>query len=112
MWADGQSWPADGELDVLEGLGGLACWHFHDPAGAPGGCLPGTFTAGWHTFGADWEPGIVTYYYDGTPVGSVTSGVTASPMFVILDLAADNAYGGQIEVPATMRVDYVRVWQH
>jgi beta-glucanase (GH16 family) len=112
VWADGQSWPADGELDVLEGLGGLGCWHFHDLAGAPGGCLPGPFTGGWHTFGADWEPGSVTYYYDGLPVGSVTSGVTASPMFLILDLAVDNSYGGAIQAPATMHVDYVRVWQH
>ncbi len=26
--------------------------------------------SGWHTFGADWEPGRVTYYYDGRAVGT------------------------------------------
>ena len=31
FWADGQNWPKDGEIDVLEGLGGKACWHFHQP---------------------------------------------------------------------------------
>lgn len=112
IWTDGQSWPQDGELDAMEGLGGQACWHFHDPSGGPGGCSTTNFTGGWHTFGADWEPGSVTYYYDGTVVGSVTSGITSSPMFVILDLAADNAYGGPLTAPATLRVDYVRIWQH
>ena len=38
VWTDGQSWPTDGELDAVEGLGGQACWHFHDPLGAFGGC--------------------------------------------------------------------------
>jgi hypothetical protein len=33
-------------------------------------------------------------------------------MYLVLDLAADNAYGGPLQVPATLRVDYVRVWQH
>ena len=39
VWAVGHNWPAGGELDVVEGLGGHACWHFHDPSGAPGGVL-------------------------------------------------------------------------
>lgn len=113
IWTDGQSWPTDGELDVLEGLGGQACWHFHDPQGAPGGCAPAaSYLGGWHTFGADWEPGSVTYYYDGTAVGTVTSGVTGAPMYIVLDLAADNEYGGPLQAPATLRVAYVRLWQH
>ena len=29
VWTDGQDWPADGEDDILEGLGGSACFHFH-----------------------------------------------------------------------------------
>jgi len=112
VWTDGQSWPTDGELDAVEGLGGQACWHFHDPLGAFGGCSQTTMTGGWHTFGADWEPGSVTYYYDGLAVGTVTQGITGAPMYVILDLAADNANGGALQAPATMRVDYVRIWQH
>jgi len=112
IWTDGQSWPTDGELDLVEGLGGQACWHFHDPQGAPGGCEPGSsYTGGWHTYGADWEPGSVTYYYDGTVVGTITTGITSAPMYLVLDLAADNEYGGPVAAPATLRIDYVRVWQ-
>jgi hypothetical protein len=108
FWADGQHWPDDGELDVLEGIGGAACWHFHSPSGAPGGCAAGSYTMGWHTFGANWRPGSVTYYYDGLRVGRITSGVTAAPMYLILGLGP----GSPVLAPATQRVDYVRVWQH
>ena len=110
IWADGQDWPTDGELDVFEGLDGSPCWHFHDPSGGPGGCATANYTGGWHTFGADWEPGSVTYYYDGQDVGTITSGVTSSPMFLILDYAT--SADSPILAPATMRIDYVRVWQH
>jgi len=116
FWADGQNWPADGENDIVEGLSnGLAQAHFHyqnaSGAAAQDGPLTGSgsYTGGWHTFGADWEPGSVTYYYDGVKIGSFTTGVTTSPMYLILDLAVSAGEG----VPsATMHVDYVRVWQH
>lgn len=112
FWADGSNFPEDGEIDIMEGLSGSACWHFLYAGGNPGGCVPRQFTGGWHTFGADWAPGSITYYYDGRVVGEVTSGVTSAPMFLILNYAASNQYGGPVQVPAAMRVDYVRVWQH
>ncbi len=111
VWTDGRNWPADGEIDIMEGLSGQACWHFHYPGGGPGDCSNASFTGGWHTFGADWEPGVITYYYDGTRVGTIKSGVTAAPMYLILSLAADTVNGGPVQ-PATIRFDYVHVWQH
>lgn len=109
FWTDGQSWPADGEMDVMEGLGGQACFHFHSPAGGPGGCAGGSFT-GWRTYGARWQPGSVTYYYDGKAVGTITNGVTSAPMYLILDYAVSSSIGGPTKAPSTMKVDYVRVW--
>ncbi|MCG6500424.1 family 16 glycosylhydrolase, partial [Kitasatospora sp. A2-31] len=109
FWTDGQNWPADGELDVMEGLSGQACYHFHSPSGGPGGCAPGNYS-GWHTFGADWQPGSVTYYYDGVKVGQITSGITSAPMYLILNNAVYAS--GPTVTPADMQVDYVRVWQH
>jgi beta-glucanase (GH16 family) len=111
-WLDGQNWPQDGEIDIVEGLSGAACWHFHYSGGGPGGCTPNNYAAGWHTFGADWEPGSITYYYDGVQVGRITSGVTGAPMYLLLNLAVDQEYSGPVQIPATMSVDYVRVWQH
>jgi beta-glucanase (GH16 family) len=82
-WMDGQNWPTDGEIDVLEGLAGTAQWHFHNPSGAPGGDAGPGYT-GWHVFAMLWQPGSVTYYYDGVQVGRLTSGITASPMYLVL----------------------------
>ena len=128
LWAAGQDWPTDGEIDVVEGLGGTACGHWHGPtgdgagfgAGGGTGCPAGTYTGGWHTFGADWEPGIVTWYYDGQDIGCVaTSGsecggvnstITASPMYLILSLGSNPKF--TITAPTRLRVAYVRVWQH
>jgi hypothetical protein len=113
FWADGQNWPADGEIDVLEGLGGQACAHFHDPDGAEGACAAGSFAGHWATFGADWQPGSVTYFYDGVKVFTDTSGITSAPMYLILNLAvAPGQPASLISTPASMQVAYVRVWQH
>jgi beta-glucanase (GH16 family) len=114
FWADGQNWPVTGEIDVMEGLGGPVYWHFHwgtaaDPQQVGGG--PTGNYSGWHTFGADWEPGSIAFYYDGVKVGRVTADVTSAPMYLILDYALTNSWG-TVQVPSTMSVDYVRVWQH
>jgi beta-glucanase (GH16 family) len=115
VWEVGNPAPQDGEIDLVEGLGGEACYHFHDPTGAPfGGCL-GSWDGAWHTFGVDWEPGSVNWYDDGNLVGTVTSAqadITGEPMYLIADLALDNSMGGPISTPASLRIDYIRVWQH
>ncbi|MFE1287109.1 family 16 glycosylhydrolase [Streptomyces sp. NPDC058751] len=111
FWTDGQNWPTDGEMDILEGLGGSACYHFHSPAGGLGGCVPGTYSGGWHTFGAEWKPGSVTYYYDGKQVGQITSGITSAPMYLILNNGINLGHSATNVAPADMMVDYVRVWQ-
>jgi beta-glucanase (GH16 family) len=119
FWADGTGqWPSTGELDVMEVLGGCGtagqaglAYHFHSPSGAPGQCVPLPNPTGWHTFGADWQPGSVTYYYDGTPVGHITTGITGAPMYLILSNGVDPTWGGPTSVPSTALVDYVRVWQ-
>jgi beta-glucanase (GH16 family) len=115
VWADGQDWPEDGEIDIAEGISGQVCAHLHnapDPegigAGGGSGCPRGAYTDGWHTFAANWEPGSITYYYDGVDIGRVTSGVTSAPMFLVLDYAAQ----GSADASAAMKVEYMRVWQH
>ena len=110
VWTNGQNWPNDGEMDVMEGLSGKACFHYHSPSGGPGGCATGTYT-GWHTFASLWEPGAVTYYYDGVQVGRITTGITMSPNYLLLDNTVSSTIGGPTLAPADMQVDYIRVWQ-
>lgn len=112
FWSDGYRWPNDGEDDVMEGIGGSICFHFHSlhfaPHG-PGGCTS-EFRPGWHTFASDWEPGKVSYYYDGHLVGTVTQGITGKPMFIVIDDTVWRRHKS-LTRPATLRVGYIRVWQ-
>jgi hypothetical protein len=52
----------------------------------------------------------VTYYYDGVDVGSITTGITSAPMYIILD---NTVYPGEANITEadSMDVSYVRVWQ-
>ena len=110
FWANGTgTWPKTGEIDVVEGLSGSNCYHFHSPSGGPGGCAPMRNAGGWHTFAADWRPGRVSYLYDGKQVGTIRQGITNSPMFLILNLGVSSSISPPIRVPSEMRVDYVRV---
>ena len=109
VWTDGQAWPLDGEDDLMEGLNGTACFHFHDPLGGPGGC-DRRLAPGWHTFASEWRPGVVTYYYDGARVGAVVTGITAQPMYLLIDNTVSPHAG--VAAGASLRVQYVRVWQH
>ena len=112
FWTNGQSWPRDGEIDVMEVLGGEPRWHFHHSGGSQGSKFDlVTPKAGWHTFGALWEPGRITFYYDGREVGSTTQGVTSSPHYIILNHALSSSISGPVVTPSTLRVDYVRHWQ-
>jgi beta-glucanase (GH16 family) len=111
VWTNGSGpWPTTGEMDVIEGSHGRATYHFHSPAGSPGGVVARPMT-GWHTVAAEWTPSRVTYVYDGRPVGVVTRGITGAPMSIILDYAVRAIDPGLRVAPATMKVDYVRVWQ-
>lgn len=114
-WLDGQSWPADGEIDIMEGLSGNAAWHYHYDNGAGAAAIGGNVNTipGTHIYGVNWYPGHLDFYYDGTLVASATNGslsggatISSSPMYLILLYA-----GGSGPVPATMVVHYVRVFQ-
>jgi len=110
VWADGiGQWPQTGEIDVLEGLHGHDCWHFHSTAGGPGGCAPMATTAGWHTVSAVWRSGQINYWYDGKMVGSITQNITNAPMFVILQFAMSSTISPPMKAPAEMLVDWVEV---
>ena len=116
-WLDGQNWPMDGEIDIMEGLDGYAAWHYHydsgggldsHPIGGGINTSPGT-----HIYAVNWYPGHLDFYYDGALAASATNGslsggatISSSPMILILDYD-----GGAGTVPATMVVHYVRVFQ-
>ena len=109
------------EIDVLEGLGGnnvLQVYHWTDGATGYRASGSNTYiagaTSGWHTYGLDWEPGSITWYIDGNIVKTITSAdaqISNTSMYLILNLAL-GSFSPTPQVPAELRVDYVRVWQH
>ncbi len=106
----------ENEIDTMEGLHGKAChtWHHHvSPIEETQGCQSGSY-AGWHTYGMDWEPGKLTFYYDGAKVGEeVKSGyINSASQYLIMDDTPPGSYGGELVTPDEIVVDYVRVWQH
>jgi beta-glucanase (GH16 family) len=121
----GPNWPAFwingygssvGEIDVMECLGDDTRWTYHwdgyrqSSASVPAGwraAMPRT-ADGWHTFGVNWQPNRLTFYYDGVEVGTQTVAVPTDPHYLIANLGVS---GTRISAPQTVKIDYVRVWQ-
>jgi len=113
------------ELDVLEQLGNDTKTIYqtaHDWAGgdAATGQKISTVTdtsAGFHTYGVDWEPDTTTFYEDGKALGSVTTPASMkTPMIMMANLAVGGAGSwpgapdGSTKFPAQMQIDYVRAY--
>lgn len=125
-------WPACGEIDVMETLGKNPLTVYgtiHGPSGSTAYEISNTaksatpLAAGFHTYGVSWSRNSVTWLLDGTPYSTVTSADLApgqmwvfnQPFHLILDLAVGGTWGGppnsSTPFPATLLVDWVRVYQ-
>ncbi|HEY1901356.1 MAG TPA: family 16 glycosylhydrolase [Terracidiphilus sp.] len=130
------SWPACGELDVMEHIDGS------NPQNAGydwvEGSIHGTSlnggiqyhptgfsAAGWHTYGMIWTKGQIQYYVDSP--GNIYATYTPStqtgtwpfdtgPEFILLNLAVGGTWPGSPDnttvFPSQMLVDYVRVYSN
>jgi len=108
LWLDGQVWPEDGEIDVMEGGYGYTAFHVHWGTGsstAEGATV--NDLSGTHTYGVLWTTTGFTFFYDGADVGTVNEALT-SPEYLVME----NSYSSvdPTVFPATMYVRYVRVW--
>ncbi len=129
------SWPRSGEIDLMELRGqnpDIARVNYHyadalgDRAQSPVDVVAvgPAFNEAFHTFGLRWTETDLTWFVDGSEVHSVsgwTSNVGPSPapfdqrFFLRLNLAIGGNFPGSPDGstpwPATMEVDYVRVFQ-
>lgn len=75
-------------------------------------------TQGFHTYGVDWEPTGITYYFDGKPYVTCPPNPQANkPFYILVNLAV----GGPGSWPGTpnasntwaaeMKIDYIRAYQ-
>jgi len=115
------SWPP--ELDVMEVLGNDPTRLYTTVHTAANGAhtfqAQGTsvadMSAGYHTYGVDWEADKITWYFDGKAVFQAdTPADMHKPMYVMANLAVGGywpgAADGSTPFPAHMDIDYVRAW--
>jgi hypothetical protein len=107
-WTDGQSWPANGEIDIAEGLGGNLTSNYHSTSGANNsGTVAGSWGGSFHTYGVDREPGKNTIYWDGKQIRTYATNDGGAPEYLIFNVGGGSTTGASSQ----MKVDYVRVWQ-
>jgi len=112
----------DGEIDIMEYLGQqptIDQVHLHHSGTVGTGADTGVnLSGGYHTYAVDWEPDHITWYVDGKAIDTVTANIPSVPEYLILNLAVGSATSwpgspnSSTVFPATMKVQWVQVWQH
>lgn len=131
---DAVQWPASGELDIMENHGSNVqqiSSAIHGP-GYSGGTTPfvhgnvltsGSYSDDFHVFAVEWDSTQIAYSVDGSVHYRVTRGDIAQhgawpfdqEFYIILNLAVGGQFDGDPKsdamLPATMLVDWVRVYR-
>lgn len=100
----------------------------HGPGYSGGQSFGGTYDFGepvcnnYHTFAVEWQPDLINWYVDGILYHTATPAdvdpnewVFNRPFFMLLNVAVGGNFGGPVgdtaNLPQSMLVDYVRVYQ-
>lgn len=134
------SWPLSGEIDIMEARGRVldsvsGTIHFGEKRpfdrslGGSYTFSEGSDITGFHTYGVEWNENTIIWYVDGVEYYRTSNwytendGVVAEypapfnkDFYLILNMAVGGNYDNYVtplseDVPATMEVDYVRVYQ-
>jgi beta-glucanase (GH16 family) len=120
------SWPACGEIDIMEHINsenkvyGTPHWDSNGHAEYGGNTI--TTPQDYHVYTVEWDASAIRWFVDGTQyhVMSILNNAGGTeefhrPFFLLLNLAVAGNWPGQTvdesKLPATMYVDYVRVYQ-
>ena len=132
-------WPKCGEIDIMESLGNdtttsYSTIHYGEPHAEKQGTIvkegDERFSAKFHEYSVEWEPGEMRFYTDGELVLTVNDWFTAKegedekpypapfnqPFFVQMNLAVGGDWPGNPDATtdfnkAEFEIDYVRVYQ-
>lgn len=125
------NWPQTGEIDFMEYVSRLPNEIFgtiHGPGYAGGQSYGNVYDFGepvyndYHTFAVDWQPDRIEWYVDNVLYHTATPADVApnewvfnDPVFLLLNVAIGGNFGGAIspdlQLPQSMAVDYIRVFQ-
>jgi beta-glucanase (GH16 family) len=124
-------WPQTGEIDFMEYVSRLPNEIFgtiHGPGYSGGQSFGNVYDFGepvfnnYHTFTIEWEPNLINWYVDGILYHTATPADVApnewvfnDPVYLLLNVAIGGNFGGAIDpnlqLPQSMAVDYIRVYQ-
>jgi beta-glucanase (GH16 family) len=128
---ENEPWPQQGEIDIMEHVGKQpsmtqANVHYADLKkkhrySSLEYYMAKPLSADYHVFGVDWSPTTYTFYVDGREIFQTSSNPTGRGFpfnrnfFLILNLAIGGGWAlkppSNDIFPATMYVDYVRVYR-
>jgi beta-glucanase (GH16 family) len=125
-------WPASGELDIMENKGSAPNtsssaihgpgYFGNTPFAHSNSIAPGTLADDFHVYAVEWDANSAKFYVDNTLHYTVFrsdlqrygTSILDKPYFIILNLAVGGNFDGNPSsdaiFPATMLVDYVRVF--
>ncbi|MBW3129063.1 carbohydrate-binding protein [Hymenobacter profundi] len=123
---DQVSWPRCGEIDIMEHINsenkiyGTPHWDSNGHAEYGGNTT--LDLSGYHVYSVEWDASAIRWFVDGVKYHemSILNNVGSTeefhrPFFLLLNLAVAGNWPGQTvdesKLPATMYVDYVRVYQ-
>jgi beta-glucanase (GH16 family) len=134
MMGDNFTWPACGEIDIMEMIGGgsgrdnrtFGTGHWDDGGHQMSGgnitpvVWPGKLSNDYHVYGIEWNAGSIKWFVDGTQFFEL--GITPAamselhqPHFLLLNLAVGGNWpgipDGTTVFPQVMYVDYVRWYE-
>src|SRR5258706_14299668 len=119
LLATDQSWPP--EIDVFEMLGKDPSTIYTTVHSGPTNVAAGTgvtvanTSTGFHTYGVDWEPDYLTWYFDGQQVfKTATPADVNKPMYLLANLGLGGGWGGPVDsttpFPGAYQIDYIRAY--
>jgi beta-glucanase (GH16 family) len=119
-------WPQCGEIDIMEHVNTdnlvYGTVHWDSNGHAQYGKSTATTLSDYHVYSVEWTPTYIKWLVDGVQYNiiDITNGTGSTeefqrPFFILLNLAVGGDWPGQTvdesKLPATLYVDYVRVYQ-
>jgi len=129
FWMLQNGWPPEIDIEEVPAFGTnptsySSGYHYTNSSGSSASAGPGFTNTGidlsssFNTYAVDWEPNSLTYYFNGSEVGSISGSqaniAQSAQQYLLLDLGVGGWPGNPPSgtyFPATMETDWVRVWQ-
>lgn len=113
--SDAEGWPAAGEHDIAEVLGGDLTVNYHwgtqaSPRATRVYTAPAYLGDAFHVYGVHRQSTTADYYWDGVKVGTVATADSGNPQILIFNVGRTSDGPQMYGAASQVRVDWVRAW--